>query len=427
MTANSTESPGPQTDAECLDRLAGFLRKLAQALHVSGMPTHDLERHLNGMGRCFGVRIECFAVLTMLTLNITADSAAQRVVLLRLPPYDYNMVRLIALERLIRDMEGLGDLGRLENQLQEIVNAPSRWSGASFVFLGFLLSASVAVLLRGGWTEMLCGGVVGMLFVGAHLALARIPRLGPAAPVILCAAAAICAHALSLVFPGQTPFITAVAGVVLIIPGFTLTVAMSELATQNLLAGTGRLAGAFMLLFMMGAGLAIGTQIGQHLIPAHTTGTLAPLPSWVIWPAIAALGISMLGVLQAPLASVHVMVGGSLLAWLVYSLVGAVLGNVVGAFAGALAVASAGHFYTYLTGQSDILMKIPGLIALVPGSMGFRGLHALMEQDSAVGIGLITDMVLTGAVLAVGLLLADNIVPLLFARKNIPQSPKHRD
>jgi hypothetical protein len=33
------------------------------------------------------------------------------------------------------------------------------------------------------------------------------------------------------------------------------------------------------------------------------------------------------------------------------------------------------------------------------------------------GISLITDMVLTGAVLAVGLLLADNILPVLFERR----------
>ena len=106
--------------------------------------------------------------------------------MLRLPPYDFNMVRLIALEKLIREMEGIGSLARCEAQLNEIVGAPPRWSGASSVFLGFLLSASVAVLLRGGWTEILCGGAVGMLFVGGHLALARVPRLGPAAPVILC-------------------------------------------------------------------------------------------------------------------------------------------------------------------------------------------------------------------------------------------------
>ena len=56
-----------------LDRLAAFLRSLAQALHISGMPAHDLERHLNAMGQRLGVRVDCFAVLTMLTLNITTD------------------------------------------------------------------------------------------------------------------------------------------------------------------------------------------------------------------------------------------------------------------------------------------------------------------------------------------------------------------
>jgi uncharacterized membrane protein YjjB (DUF3815 family) len=304
------------------------------------------------------------------------------------------------------------------------MDTPPRWSGGPFVCFGFLLSGAVALLLRGGWLEMLCGGVIGMLFVAAHQMLARVPRIAPAVPVILCAAAAFCAQVLGMIFPGQTPFITAVAGVVLLLPGFTLTIAMSELATQNLLAGTGRLVGAFVLLFMMGAGLAIGTQIGTQLsplfLPVLTTGTayLPPaLPDWVLWPAIAALGVSLLGVLQAPLRAAPVMVGGCLLAWAVYSLVGAALGNVVGAFAGALAVASAGHLYHYLTGQPGILVQIPGLITLVPGSMGFRGLHALMTQESAVGISLITDMILTGAVLAVGLLLADNIAPLIFARR----------
>jgi uncharacterized membrane protein YjjB (DUF3815 family) len=93
------------------------------------------------------------------------------------------------------------------------------------------------------------------------------------------------------------------------------------------------------------------------------------------------------------------------------------MGNVVGAFAGALAVASAGHLYQYLSKRPAALVQIPGLITLVPGSMGFRGVHALMQQDSAAGIGLITDMVLTGAVLAIGLLLANNILPLVFERR----------
>ena len=54
--------------------------------------------------------------------------------------------------------------------------------------------------------------------------------------------------------------------------------------------------------------------------------------------------------------------------------------------------------------------------------MGFRGLHALIEQDSAAGINLITDMLLTGAALAVGLLLADNIAGWLIARLDRPST-----
>jgi uncharacterized membrane protein YjjB (DUF3815 family) len=217
--------------------------------------------------------------------------------------------------------------------------------------------------------------------------------------------------------PQQVPFISAVAGIVFLLPGFMITVAMSELATQNFLAGTGRLTGAFVLLFLMGAGLAIGTQISLvwlPAIPAH--GELVALPAWVIWMAIAGLGVSLLAVLQAPISSVNVSVGACLLAWAVYSLVNARMGNVVGAFAGALAVASAGHVYQFLTKRPAALVQIPGLITLVPGSMGFRGVHALIQQESTAGISLLSDMMMTGAVLAVGLLLADNIMPLVFER-----------
>ena len=415
MPQADTPAPTPQAHAN-LDRQAQFLLDIAQALHISGLHSYELERQLNSVGQQLGIRVVCFAVLTMITLNLTAEDGTQRVVMARLPPYDYNMARLIALEELLTRIDGANSLERCEAELKEIMGTPPLWTGWSFVFFGFLLSAGVAVLLRGGWVEIVCGGLIGALFVRGLGALARYPRLGPAAPVILCALAALAAHLSAIVLPHQSPFITSVAAVVFLLPGFMLTVAMSELATQNLLAGTGRLAGVFLLLFLMGAGLGIGSEIGQHLMPEHATGAPLPLPEWIIWPAIAVLGVSMLGVLQAPWRAVHALVGGCLLTWAVYSVVYAGFGMVVGAFAGALAVGFAGHLYNALSGQPAILMKIPGIITLVPGSVGFRGLHALMEQDSATGVGLLTDMILTGAVLAVGLLLADNLAPLLFRR-----------
>ncbi|WP_153131032.1 threonine/serine exporter family protein [Dechloromonas hortensis] len=403
---------------QTLARLALFLRDLGQALHVSGAPAHDLETAMKAIGQRLGARVEGFAVLTFLALTVVAGGNSRRVELLRLPPYDYNMARLIELDALCREISSVDDLECYIERLAAIMRQPAPWSGWRFVGMGFLLSGSVALLLRGGWVEMLCGGLLGMFFVAGYLQFARIPRLGPAVPVILCALAAMGAQGLAHLWPQQVPFISAVAGIVLLLPGFMLTVAMSELATQNYLAGTGRLTGAFVLLFLMGAGLAIGTQISLAWLPAvPLPESVAALPAWAIWAAIAALGISLLAVLQAPWSAVHVSVGACLLAWAVYSLVNAKMGNVVGAFAGALAVASAGHLYQYLSKRPAALVQIPGLITLVPGSMGFRGVHALIQQDSAAGISLITDMVITGAVLAVGLLLADNILPLVFERR----------
>lgn len=404
---------------QTLVRLALFLRDLGRALHVSGAPAHDLEAALQEIGQRLGVRVEGFAVLTFLALTVVAGDQSRRVELLRLPPYDFNMARLIELDALCREIASVDELDAYAERLAAIMRQPAPWSGWGFVMMGFPLSASVALLLRGGWAEALCGGLIGMAFVAGFLLFARVPRLGPAVPVILCALAALAAQGLAQLLPQQLPFIAAVAGIVLLLPGFMITIALSEIATQNYLAGTSRLIGAFVLLFLMGAGLAIGTQLSLAWLPALPLPTALPvLPPWAVWAAIAGLGVSLVAVLQAPLAAVNVSVGACLLAWAVYSLVEAPMGGVVGAFAAALAVACAGHLYQYLRQRPAALVQIPGLITLVPGSMGFRGVHALIQQDSAAGIGLLTDMLLTGAVLAVGLLLADNVMPLLFERRS---------
>ena len=402
---------------QSLAGVAAFLRDLGRALHVSGAPAHDLERDLMQIGERLGARVEGFAVLTFLALTISADGQSRRVEMLRLPPYDFNMARLIELQALCREIDSPARLDAYAARLAEIMARPAPWSGWRFAAMGFLLSGPVALLLRGGWVEMLCGGLIGMLFVAGALGFARVPRLAPAVPVILCALAALLAYVLALVLPQQLPFVSAVAGIVFLLPGFMLTVAMSELATQNYLAGTGRLAGAFILLFLMGVGLAIGTQAASAWFPMLAPVAPLAVPGWVIWPAIAALGISLLAVLQAPWSAVHVSVGACLLAWAVFSVLDDRVGNIVAAFAAALAVASAGQIYQQASGRPAALVQIPGLITLVPGSMGFRGIHALMQQDNVSGIQLMTEMLLTGAVLAVGLLLADNIWPAIFAKR----------
>mgnify|MGYP006158756119 CR=1 FL=1 len=47
---------------------------------------------------------------------------------------------------------------------------------------------------------------------------------------------------------------------------------------------------AFILMLLMGAGVAIGTTLGTEWLPVRLLPGLEKLPDWTLWPAIALLG-----------------------------------------------------------------------------------------------------------------------------------------
>lgn len=375
------------------------------------------------MGRALGLSVHGFALPTMLTIAIDDENGQQHIQMRRLPPADYNLTRLMALESLVAQFSGPEMFDEAERRLLQIRSEPPPWRGMRLALFGGLLSASVAALFKGGYLNMACGGVLGVLFVLALTWCARRPYLGPVAPFLLCVGAALFAHLFSALFPTQSPFITVLSGIVLLLPGFTLTIAMSELATQNLLAGSGRLAGAFMLLVMMGAGVAVGSHLGHLVWNTPLVGPLAdhvtatPVPAAVVWLSVASLGFALVGVLQAPLRAGVIAAFAALVAWTVLQPANAILGPIGGALVAAVVVTSGGHLYQRLRGKPALLFQIPGLLTLVPGSVGFRGLDALIQNDFLTGIKTTTEMILTATALAVGMLLAHSLMPLILPER----------
>jgi uncharacterized membrane protein YjjB (DUF3815 family) len=56
-------------------------------------------------------------------------------------------------------------------------------------------------------------------------------------------------------------------------------------------------------------------------------------------------------------------------------------------------------------------MMVPGIILLVPGSVGFRSFAMLLRHDVVSGIEAAFAMVLTATALSTGLLLANLVMP----------------
>jgi uncharacterized membrane protein YjjB (DUF3815 family) len=87
------------------------------------------------------------------------------------------------------------------------------------------------------------------------------------------------------------------------------------------------------------------------------------------------------------------------------------LGPELGVFLGALTVGIASNLYTRLLRRPATVTMVPGLLLLVPGSVGFQSLVALLGRDVLPGIQTAFTMVLMAIALVAGLLAANIVAP----------------
>lgn len=57
------------------------------------------------------------------------------------------------------------------------------------------------------------------------------------------------------------------------------------------------------------------------------------------------------------------------------------------------------------------MLIVPGILMLVPGSIGFRSISSLLGQDVVIGLKTAMAMLLVAVALAGGLLFANVVVP----------------
>jgi len=100
--------------------------------------------------------------------------------------------------------------------------------------------------------------------------------------------------------------------------------------------------------------------------------------------------------------------------WLAYGsskLGGAWFDPELAAFMGALTVGLASNLYALLLDRPAQVTLVPGVLLLVPGSLGFRSVSSLLEREVITGVETAFQMVLIATALVAGLLVANVAVP----------------
>ena len=85
-------------------------------------------------------------------------------------------------------------------------------------------------------------------------------------------------------------------------------------------------------------------------------------------------------------------------------------GPELGAFLGAFMLGASSRILARVRRVSSAVTLVPGILLLVPGSVGFASFQALLERDVVSGVETAFRMLLTAIALAGGLLAANTLV-----------------
>lgn len=395
----------PLTPAEEL-AARGFVLRLGRSLHTVGYAAHRIETLMERASERLGLSGQFFATPTSIFAGFGAEDD-QRTFLMRVGAGDDDLGKLADLD----EVAGLVLRGAIapaegSRRIEQIVASPPRYTDVVTVMAFGLLSACGSRFLGGGAIEIEVSAGIGLL-VGLLNALAlRIPALGRVFPVVAAFLASLLSVAASRVVPGITVYSVTLAGLLVLIPGFTLTTAMTELATRHLIAGIARLSGAMMLFISIAFGVALGTKTGSYIAGHVLPATAVALPDWTIIPALVLAPLAFTVLLRAnPRDTGWILITG--VATYYGGVLGAaILGPEVGAFVGALSAGLASNLYAWFTDRPTSVTLVPSVLLLVPGSVGFRGLASLLDRRTILGVETAFQMLLIASALVAGLLVA---------------------
>ncbi|MFZ5481408.1 MAG: threonine/serine exporter family protein, partial [Myxococcota bacterium] len=246
------------------------------------------------------------------------------------------------------------------------------------------------------------GGLAGDALVASLAAVAaravdhtRAGRVGALAGSAAATAIAVAGSRLAGL---DTAWPALLGGIVYFLPGYSLTVAATELAAGQLVSGTARLASAGASFVQVALGMAMtASALGAW-------GELAPATrasGSVLLTAAAIEGVCFMVLLQAARRDLLRVVVGSVAATALALLPAGWATPLVAA----AVVSATSEVSARRTGRPAVLLLVPGILALVPGTLGLGGISALLREDVAAGVAAALGTAFTAVALAAGVLL----------------------
>lgn len=391
----------------------GFLLRLAKALHTYGLPAYELEQTMNGCAEAMGYGIQCMSLPTSISITLLPPDNEPSTYLIRVSPGEVNIERLRKTTQVARHVFK-GEMNSEEgaNYLKRIATTEPDYPSWIIVLAFGIVSACIARIFSGGIEEMLVSALIGLTVGFLAVLSKKRPMLDHLLPATCAFIATLMALAINHYFQLEiTTSVVVISGVIILLPGLSLTIALAELATQNLVSGTARLSGTMTSFIQLAFGSALGAELSQRFGYIASESVVSPVEAWSIWLAAGIASLALVPLFSARKRDSGWFLLSALTAFTTVHFATQHLGASLGAFAGAITVGILAKLVTRFFDIPGAMIMMPGFIILVPGTVGYRSILALVEKDMVTGLSTAFDVAIIGISLVAGFLIS-SLVPL---------------
>lgn len=399
-----------------------FICELAARLHSYGTTAQRLEATLVGLSGRLGVDCEPWSNPTGLILSFSDPSkplgASDTTRVIRLAPGENDLYKLSEADGIAEAVvAGRMSIAEGHTALRALDRKVSlRWEAMQVVAFG-LASASVAALWRLPWLDIATAGLIGLTIGVLTHWIDRRPKFKEASDAVAALVAGMVAILVATFVAPLNLNTVIIASLIVLLPGMTLTNAVNELTSQHLVSGTARFAGAVTTIFKLTVGSMIAVILADlmGLEPAVRMRRLQP--DWVEWGALLLAAYAFAVLFKAHRRDYPWVMLAAVTGYLISRYAGLAWGSSVGIFLSALIVTAGGNAFARIFNRPGAIIRVPGIIMLVPGSASLRGLMDFVQrQDVDAGQTAMLAVVTIVMALVAGLLFGNILVS---ARKNL--------
>eukprot|EP00727_Mastigamoeba_balamuthi_P001756 m51a1_g11578 hypothetical protein (512) ;mRNA; r:38668-40777 len=408
---------------DTFERVARFVMQLAETLHRSGVPTERLERQIPLAAAAYGVEVECAVFPTMVLLSMR-DKATSEVRTVHVPcEFSWDLDKQDFADSLAKRVASHSvPLAQAAEELARIRARPPVYTWQWKLLAMTLMSPMVCPWFYGGGAyetalSLVLGFVAGVILLAADK-FSQFARIADCVTAILVAAIVVAVDKTRWLGP-LSQMSANLAGIYWALPGLQLIKALGDLGAHMTVAGSARFLYGLLVIFELGFGIALGSQVGLLIPDSAVAATSSEEPVRVptvyvsAWYTLLCLpvGVVTFGVvMNAHPRQYAAIIVCSAFADLTSRMVTHSMGSDAAIVLGMVALCFVANVYSKVFDKPAAVPTAVSALVIVSSSLGVRGVAAgMVDNDLVKAMHCIFGMMMTVICIVIGNFFADLI------------------